>query len=274
MHRRALAEDMVYGIDAHWFSLFSSWHHDTALMDELGRQMKLQSTGPDYDRTPTEEVAFVVDDTSFAWFPPETKHPNATNIRLLLALGRTGAPVGIWYLRDLDRLPDRIKLVVIAEATAALPEDIAKLSRLLAKGGRTVVVIGRPGAIDPVAQKATPDATSTLLGLALPAGDGSLERALPEGGKLLWFAQPPLDSVQARGWMEQAGVHVYAPINFVVHASRDLVAMTAAVAGDVDLAWPRPVRVRDLFDGWTAEGAHFTCPFAAGQTRLFAVEER
>ncbi len=274
MHRRVMAEDMVYGIEAGWFSLLSSWHHDAALMDELGRQMKLQASGPTYDRTPTEETAFVVDDTSFAWFPPETKHPNATNIRLLLALGRTGAPVGVWYLRDLDRLPDRIKLVVVAEATAALPDDVAKLGRLLAKGGRTVVVIGRPGAIDPVAQKAKPDEPATLLGLPLPAGDGTLERALPEGGKLLWFAGPPQDSVQARGWMEQAGVHIYAPINFVVHASRGLVALTAATAGDVEVSFPKPVRVRDLYGGWTGEGPRFNCPFSAGQTRLFAVEAR
>jgi hypothetical protein len=274
MHRRCLAEDMVYGVNAHWFSLFSSWHHDAALMEELGRQMKLQSSAPTFDRTPTEETAFVVDDTSFAWFPPETKHPNATNIRLLLALGRTGAPVGIWYLRDLDKLPDRIKLVVIAEATAAAPDDLAKLRSLLAKGGRTVLVLGRPGAIDPIAQKSNPEAPSTLLSLTLPAGDGNLERPLPNGGRLLWFAQPPLDSVQARGWMEQAGVHMYAPINFVVHASRGLVALTAAVAGDFELSFPKAVRVRDLFDGWTAEGAKLTCPFAAGQTRLLAVEER
>ena len=313
MHRRALADDMVHGVEAGWFSLLSSWHHDAALMAEFAKQTALQATGAQYDRTPAEEVAFVVDDTSFAWLPPETALPRAINTGLLYALGRTGAPIGVWYLRDLDRLPERIKLLVIAEATAARPEDLEKLGRVLRQGGRTVVVIGAPGAVNPVTQKTDPTAPATLTGLplrveaeggpggeALAAGgaivcdaarlqprcvaegpgfmhyaDGAtagLERQLPGGGRLIWCGAPPKSSELTRGWLERAGVHCYAPLNFTVHASQGLVAITAAVAGEVELAWPKSVRVRDLYDGWTAAGARFNCPFAAGQTRLFAVE--
>ena len=314
MHRRVLADDMVHGAEAGWFSLLCSWHHDAGLMSEIGRQTALQSSGSNYDRTPAEEVAFVVDDTSFAWMPPETTLPRVLNVGVLYALGRTGAPVGVWYLRDLDRLPERIKLVVVAEATAAQPEDLAKLTRLLRQGGRTVVVIGAPGALNPVTQKLDPAAPVAITGLPLrveadggpcaatlatgPAvcdqprlqprcvGEGpgwmrysdgaaaGLERPLPNGGRLIWCGAPPRNSELTRGWMERAGVHCYAPLNFIVHASRGLVAITAAGAGAAELTWPRAVRVRDLFDGWTAEGARFTCPFAAGQTRLFAVENR
>jgi len=315
MHRRVLADDLVHGVEAQWFSLLCSWHHDEALMTELARQTALQSTGVRYDRAPAEEVAFVVDDTSFAWMPPETALPRATHAGLLYALGRTGAPVGVWYLPDLDRLPERIKLVVVAEATAALPEDVARLTRLLRQGRRTVVVIGAPGALNPVAQKLDPEAPAMLTGMPLRVeadggpctaalsavgqvvcdlarlrprcvsegpgwmryADGAtagLERQLPGGGRLIWCGAPPKNTDLARGWMEQAGVHCYAPLNFTVHASRGLVAITAPRAGDAELAWPRPVRVRDLFDGWVAEGVRFNCPFAAGQTRLFAVEVR
>jgi hypothetical protein len=66
-------------------------------------------------------------------------------------------------------------------------------------------------------------------------------------------------------------VHCYAPPEFTVHASRELVAITAPAAGEATLRWPGRVQVRDLFDGWSAAGAEFACPFAAGQTRLFAV---
>jgi len=101
-----------------------------------------------------------------------------------------------------------------------------------------------------------------------------LERHLPGGGRLIWCGAPPQTPAVARTWVERAGVHCYAPLDFTVHAARGLVAVTAPRAGDAELAWPAPVRVRDLFDGWAAEGTRLTCPFAAGQTRLFAVEAR
>ncbi len=315
MHRRAIADNLVHGVEAQWFSLLSSWHHEAALMAELARQMEIQSTGVRYDRAPAEEVAFVVDDTTFAWVPPATTLPRATHAGLLYALGRTGAPVGVWFLRDLDRLPERIKLVVVAEATAALPEDIAKLERLLQHGRRTVVIIGAPGFLNPVAQKADPEAPAAITGCPLRveteggpcaaalsadgqvvcsvarlrprcAGQGpgwmryadgttaGLERQLAGGGRLIWCGAPPQSPAVAHSWVERAGVHCYAPLDFTVHASQGLVAITAPRGGDADLVWPRPVRIRDLFDGWAAEGVQFSCPFAAGQTRLLAVEAR
>jgi hypothetical protein len=74
-----------------------------------------------------------------------------------------------------------------------------------------------------------------------------------------------------RGWLSGAGVHLYAPQEYFVHASRELVAITSPAAETAALRWPRQVRVTDLFDGWSGEGNEIRCPFAAGQTRLFRV---
>jgi len=313
MHRRVLANDMVHGAPRQWFSLLSSWHHDRDLMAEFARQIALQSMGLQYDRSGVEQIAFVVDDTSFAWLPPESALHRATHAGLLYALGRTGAPVGVWLLRDLDRLPERIKLIVVAEATAALPEDIDKLRGLLRVGGRTIVVVGAPGLIDPISQNWDARAPAQLTGLPIQVndagglgdatvtetghaacslgqvrpiatGDGEawmrladggaagLERDLPNGGTLIWCSVPPQTNAVTLRWLGHAGVHRYAPADYTVHASEGLVAITASQAGIVALQWPNAVRVRDLYDGWQAQGAAFTCPFAAGQTRLFAVE--
>lgn len=312
MHRRVLANDMVHGAERQWFSLLSSWHHDPGLMAEFAHQMALQATGPTYDRTPAEEIAFVVDDTRFAWLPPETALPRVAHADLLHALGRSGAPVGVWLLSDLGRLPARVRLVVIADATAARPQDLALLQAMLQAGGRTVVVVGAPGLVDPQTQRWHDEAPAAITGLPLRVdqaggtgkailsatgeglsrleavrprclGEGAgwmrfsdgpaagLERALPAGGRLIWCSVPPLSQALARRWAEEAGVHCYAPPEFTVHASRDLVAITAPAAGEASLRWLETVQVRDLFDGWTAAGAAFGCPFAAGQTRLFAV---
>ena len=53
---------------------------------------------------------------------------------MLYAVARTGAPVGVWLLSDLDRLPARTRLVVTASATAAKTAELAKLRDLLEAG--------------------------------------------------------------------------------------------------------------------------------------------
>jgi len=96
------------------------------------------------------------------------------------------------------------------------------------------------------------------------------ERELAGGGRLIWCGAPPLSTDLLRRWVERAGVHCYAPSGCFAHASRELVSITSPVAGEVAVRWPVKCGVEDLFDGWRASGTDTPCPFAAGQTRLFA----
>lgn len=276
MHRRACASDAVHGVVSQKFSLMASWHHDAQLQADFTRQAKVNSRALDFDRTPAEQIAFVVDESSLDWTPPESALLNAAHKQLLKCLGRTGAPVGVWLLSDLDKLPDRIKLVVIAHAAAAQPEDLTKLSALLAKGGRTLLVVGPIGLVDRPSGKWRPNAPADILGLPIHVTDkldisgDKTERDLPNGGRLIWSGTPPLSTEQLRPWIERAGVHCYAPIGSFVHASRELVSITSPVKAEVVLRWPEKCSIVDLFDGWAGTGIDITCPFAAGQTRLFA----
>ncbi|MDX9972484.1 MAG: hypothetical protein RBU21_05765 [FCB group bacterium] len=312
MHQRVAANDMVHGVSRQWFSLLASWHHDAGLQEEFAREIALNRSVSEYDRTSMDEVAFVIDDATFASMPPASPLPRATNADLLYALGRTGAPVGVWLLSDLDRLPERIRVVVVASATAARTEDIAKLREVIKRGGKTVVVIGPAGLVDPATMEWNFDATRELTGLPVTIEDAAApgaatlvadgkevssiaalrpraysdesgwlqyrdgkaaggERALDNGGRLIWSGVPPLDSALLRMWLEAAGVHCYAPVGFTVHASAELIAVTAPVAGEAVLHWPGALPVTDLFDGWAGSGKRMTCPFEAGQTRLFAI---
>lgn len=148
MHRRECANEAVHGALGQWFSLMSSWHDDAKLQADFALQMKVYAKSQSLDRTPVEQIAFVVDDNSFTWTPPETKMLLYTNLDLLYALARTGAPLGVWLASDLDKLPARIRFVVVANATAPLPETVSKLRSLIEKGGRTVLLVGPAGLVD------------------------------------------------------------------------------------------------------------------------------
>jgi len=222
MHQRVTAQCAVYGVMEGKFSLMSSWHHDDGLQNEFKKLIGIYTKSIDIDRTPVEEIAFIVDDNSFAHTPPDSKKL-VVNKQLLLDLGLTGAPVGVWLMSDLDKLPERIKLVVIAGCHSPAPSDSAKLNKLISAGEKTVLL----------SDKGKLDGTGTL-----------------------------------RKLVEKAGVHCYAPSGCSVHASKGLVAITGS-KGNITLNWPQEVNVKDLFDGWTGKGKNISCPFEAGQTRLF-----
>jgi hypothetical protein len=100
------------------------------------------------------------------------------------------------------------------------------------------------------------------------------ERALNNGGRLIWCGVPPLDSDLLRGWVEGAGVHCYAPVGVTVHASKQLVSITASSTGEMELHWPKSTTVTDLLDGWSGKGRDMNCPFETNQTRLFSLKAR
>jgi hypothetical protein len=99
------------------------------------------------------------------------------------------------------------------------------------------------------------------------------ERPLPHDGRLIWVSQSPINSALWRLWLEDAGVHLPAPLNYVVHAGEELMSVTAPVDGTAEIHFGRSVRVRDLFDPtYGGEGAIIPIPFDRGQTRLMVLE--
>jgi hypothetical protein len=269
MHRRESAADLADGYVSQRFSLMASWHHDAALQREFGNLARLAGRALQCDRASADEIAFVVDDSSFAWFPPGSTLQVASHKRLLRDLMFTGAPVGVWLLSDIGRIPASIRLVVVVGAQAATAADLAVLRAVIERGRRTLLVVGAAGRVDPDNGAWNLENPSRLLGL--PDGaDG--ERDLAAGGRLLWRASPPATGL--RELAEAAGVHCYAPAGYVVHASAGRVAITrSSGASPALLRWPRAVQVADEFSDWRSAGREFECPFEPGQTRLFEVSE-
>ena len=203
MHRRECANDAVHGALSQKFSLMTTWHHDAALQADFARQSKVIGEALRLDRTPVDEIAFVVDDSTFAWMPPESTLAVFTHKRLLYHLGLTGAPVGVWLLSDLGRLPERVRFVVLAGATAAQPHDLAKLKQALERGERTLLVVGTPGLVNRETGGWRPDAVADLLGLPIGVQDARLPAAVALAGG--GAAVPSAESVRPRAYVEGDG---------------------------------------------------------------------
>jgi hypothetical protein len=150
MHQRVTASDVVYGNESQWFGLGAHWHYDPAggLLQAFRRLNDIKISSVGFDREPCEEIAFLLDDTSFHWTTPGTKLTGHQIPQALYALVRTGAPVGLYLLSDLDRLPDRIKLAVIPWAPAMSPSTRAKLATALRSPRRDYYLSGPVGLVD------------------------------------------------------------------------------------------------------------------------------
>ena len=180
MHRRVLGEDVVNGISRFWFSLLASWHDDEALQREFAFEHRIQSESLSWDRTPCPEIALLVDDTSFDWITPFSNYFRHCNTEFVYALAKTGSPVRVYLLSDADRLPSSVKFVVVSNAVAAKPADLAKLSALLEKGGRTILATGPVGLINPETQARDLMAPARILGLPLEVKEGAQTGVLKE----------------------------------------------------------------------------------------------
>lgn len=311
MLESTFAYDMVYGNGRHYFGLFASWHHDERIKELFTRFVELQEEYLDADRTPTEQIAFLVDDTSYAFSEESSTYLNIAVKETLKSLGRTGGAVGLYLLSDIDKLPDSVKLVVVSVAWAPDSETLAKLNAAIEEGGKTIVLVGPIGLIDPETGKYDYESTKKITGfdvevtfgsstttLQLSDIDGSKitssslvdvnpvcrlngssnlskMRELANGGKLLWMSVPLTVSRVWRNIGTDAGVLFTANINSYVHSSRELVSVTSSANGSQKLYFGRPVTVVDILTGWEGSGDEYvTCEFYAGQTRLFYVKDK
>lgn len=99
------------------------------------------------------------------------------------------------------------------------------------------------------------------------------ERPLANGGRLIWVSQAPINSPLWRDWLEDAGVHLPAPLNYFVHSGEELLSVTAPADGEAVIDFGSEVRVRDLFDpDFRAKGRAVPIYFDRGQTRLMVLE--
>ncbi len=279
MHRSTYAYDFIHNHPRQYFSLMATWHYDEAMQSVIGQLAELHQTyyGSELNREGVEEIAFMIDDDSYAWAEETSPYTRSLVSESLRAIGRTGAPVGTWILSDLDRLPERIRLVIITNAVAPSAETIRKIRRLMEAGGRTVLVMGELAAVRPSDLDAETEAWLDDFGMIIDwdpycqPKSFMVRKPIGRGGLFL-HSTAPITSVDImRQLVEEAEVHCYTASENYGYASEDAVSVTAGRSGELMVAFRRPVKAYDLYSGESGIGMHQIWHFDEGQTRLFVL---
>jgi len=167
MQQRVIANAVMHGVSPHWFGLRPTWWADQPTWETIREMVEVFREGHAFDATTQNEVALVIDHSSYPWLQDRARFLRNDGYLLYRTLQRTGAALGTWLLTDLDKIPDSVKMVVVAFAAAPQAEDVKKLEALIERGGRTIVVVGMPGLIDRTTGKWAPERPGQLLGLPI-----------------------------------------------------------------------------------------------------------
>jgi hypothetical protein len=94
------------------------------------------------------EVALIYDEDTFFWLKSDSLGLNADNgYRQRSVFQGLGAPVGYYYIDDLDKLPSSVKLIVFVNTWRVSESEEAKINALKSNG-RTLLWLYAPGYVN------------------------------------------------------------------------------------------------------------------------------
>lgn len=140
---KELANCLVHGAAQWWFDVGGNRYNDPELMKRIGELTANADQVLPRDRSPVEEVAFVVDERSLCY----QRVGDPLGLWLLLgqlpALQRIGAPVGHYLVSDLPQIGGR-KLYLFPTSFAPTAED-RRTVEAIKRDGHVLVFLGAPG---------------------------------------------------------------------------------------------------------------------------------
>lgn len=140
---KELANCFANGAAQWWFDVGGNKYNDPVLMKRLGELTANASQSLKLDRTPSDEVAMVVDERSLCYLRVADPLGNWLLLSQLPSLHRIGAPVGHYLVTDLPRIADR-KVFLFMTSFAPTPADRAAINALK-RDGRVLVFFCAPG---------------------------------------------------------------------------------------------------------------------------------
>ena len=140
---KELGRCFVDGTAQWWFDVGANKYNDPKLMGRIGELVKVSSQVQDLDRTPADEVAMVVDESSLCYLGVGDPMGAWLLVSQLPALARIGAPVGHYLVTDLPLIADR-KVFLIMTSFAPTEAD-RKAIDALKRDGHILVFMYAPG---------------------------------------------------------------------------------------------------------------------------------
>lgn len=140
---KELAWCLTHGTAQWWFDVGGNRYGTPALMGRIGELAAKARQAQQFDRTPVDEIAFVVDERSLCYLRVGDPLGNWLLVGQLPALHRIGAPVGHYLVNDLSRLGNR-KLFIFPTSFAPTDADRRAIDALK-RDGHVLVFLGAPG---------------------------------------------------------------------------------------------------------------------------------
>lgn len=140
---KELANCIVNGAAQWWFDVGGNRYNHPALMEHIGHLAAAAGSALPLDRSPVDEVAFVVDERSLCFMRVGDPLGRLLLIDQIPSLHRIGAPVGHYLVSDLPNIKDR-KLFIIPTSFAPTAKDRQAIDSLKSEH-RVLVFLGTPG---------------------------------------------------------------------------------------------------------------------------------
>lgn len=168
---KELAHCLVHGSAQWWFDVGANRYDDPRLMGRIGQLVRNATETLAFDRTPVDEMALIVDETSLTYLRVADTLGTSLLLRQLPALHRLGAPVGHYLSTDLEKLANR-KVFLITTSFAPTEANRRAIDALKRDGHVLVFCwaagLYRDGQLDPAAMT---DLTGIRLNLSHEPSD-------------------------------------------------------------------------------------------------------
>jgi hypothetical protein len=130
---KELAYCLVHGSAQWWFDVGANRYDDPVLMGRIGKLARHATETLALNRTPSDEVALVVDETSLTYLRVADSLGASLLLRQLPSLHRMGAPVSHYLTSDLPKIADR-KVFLITTSFAPSEADRKAIDALKRDG--------------------------------------------------------------------------------------------------------------------------------------------
>ncbi|MGN0867713.1 MAG: beta-galactosidase [Oligosphaeraceae bacterium] len=165
-HKEVL-HNLLSGMAQWWFDVGHIQFHSPLLLDAITELTRVsRKITLEYSRESVAQVALVLDEPSLDWVTMSCPPIHNAALMNQKALSTMGTPYEVYLASDLERLPARLRLLILPTSFQEDPRQTEILEKLKAEG-RSILFLGTPGII-PCREDSTPtEAARRITGLPL-----------------------------------------------------------------------------------------------------------